>query len=298
MLWLIFHVVLALLIYLDLKHEAHSWKTFAFWSLVWVGVAFLWNGVIYWAKGETAALQFFTAFLLEKSLSIDNLCVFLLIFSSFQIPTEYQKRVLLWGIVGAVVLRLVLILAGVRLVQGFHQIIYVFGAVLIYGGVRFIFGSKEVKPLHHHWLVAWLKRHFQIASHFGGGHLRAEGKWTMLAVVLILLEGSDLVFAFDSVPAVLAITRDPLVAYTSNVCAILGLRSLYFTLAPYLQNLHRARWSLGLILFFVGGKMVLESVLEIPTWITLAAIVTILCVAGVLHHLHRQSTGRGGPPSR
>ena len=276
MLWVVFHLILALLLYLDLRHRAQGWKAFAAWSIIWVAVAFAWNGVIYWARGDAAALEFFTAFLIEKSLSIDNLCVFLLIFSSFQIPSEYQRRVLLWGIIGAIFFRLVLILAGVKLIEGYHLVIYAFGAFLVFGGLRFIFSKPKAEPLHHHWFVHWLRKHFSIVEHFGEGHLRSGGKWTLLAVVLVPMEVSDLVFALDSIPAVLAITQDYLIAYTSNVCAILGLRSLYFTLLPWLQHLHKFRWGLGLILLFVGAKMLLESVWMPPTSLTLGVIVLIL----------------------
>lgn len=298
MLWVVFHVVLAVLLFLDLRHRAQSWKAFAAWSVGWIFVALAWNGVIYWSMGKAAALEFAAAFLLEKSLSVDNLCVFLLIFSSFQVPSEYQRRVLFWGIIGAVVFRLVLILVGVRLIEGFHQIIYIFGAFLIYGGIRFIFKSPTAKPMHHHWFVDWMRKHHLIVDHFGEGRLRAEGKWTMLAVVLVLMEGSDLVFAIDSIPAVLAITQDTLVAYTSNVCAILGLRSLYFTLAPWLQHLHKARWGLGLILLFIGSKMLLESVWQIPTSVTLAVIFLILVLTFLVQHLHRRSKGPDDQGSR
>jgi len=296
MLWIVFHLVLVVVLFLDLRHRAQGWKAFALWSVAWVLVALAWNGVIYGAMGKAAALEFFTAFLLEKSLSVDNLCVFLLIFSSFHVPAEYQRRVLFWGIVGAVLSRLILVLAGIKLIEGFHQVIYLFGAFLVYGGLRFLFATPKARPIHHHWFVRWMRRHFPIVEHFGEGHLRSGGKWTLLAVVLLLMEGSDLVFALDSIPAVLAITQDPLVAYTSNVCAILGLRSLYFTLAPWLQHLHKAKWGLGLILVFVGSKMLLESVWMIPTSVTLAVIALILVMTFLVQRLRRKSKGQGDLP--
>lgn len=283
MFWLLFHLILAVLLIVDLRHEAKSWKHTLLWSGIWVGVALAWNLVIYCTKGPALGLEFLTAYLLEKSLSIDNLCIFFLIFSSFQVPHPYQKKVLLCGILGAIFLRLILILAGLQLMEVFHPITYVFGAIIIYSGMRFLFHSSKEPNMQNHQLLRWIRRYIPITHHFGEGCFRVEeeGKkvWTRLAAVLVLMEGSDLIFAFDSIPAVLAITQDRLVAYTSNVCAILGLRSLYFVLMPWIQHLDKAKWGLGMILLFVGGKMIFSSIWTIPTSLSLLIIALFLAIA-------------------
>lgn len=282
MLWIFFHAILAVLLIIDLRCRVKSWKQAVLWSAIWIGVGLAWNVVIYGVRGEAQALEFFTAYLLEKSLSVDNLCVFLLIFSSFQVPLPYQRKVLLWGILGAIVLRLVLILVGLKLLQLFHPVLYLFGGLVLYSGLRLLFRSSQEPSLQKHWFFRWIQNHLPFVNHFGEGHFSVMEKgtrvWTLLTVVLILMEGSDLIFAFDSIPAVLAITQDPLIAYTSNVCAILGLRSLYFVLTPWIQQIHKAKWGLGLILLFVGSKMLLSPIWTIPTAVSLLIIALILAV--------------------
>lgn len=285
MLWVVFHVVLAVLLAVDIRFRARTWQQAIRWSLIWIGASLAWNGVIYYERGDTLALEFFTAYLLEKSLSVDNLCVFLLIFSSFQVPSLYQRKVLFWGILGAIILRLTLILAGLELIERYRFILYILGAVVLYSGVRLLLRSSKEISLKHHWFLRWLQRHLPLVNHFGEGRFsvieNGSRVWTLMTVVILLVEGADLIFAFDSIPAVLAITQDPLVAYTSNVCAILGLRSLYFVLTPWIASIHKAKWGLGLILLFVGFKMILGSIWAIPTLLSLVVIALILVITSI-----------------
>lgn len=297
-LWVGFITVVLALLALDLgvfHRHAHavSTKEAAIWTLVWITLALLFNGAIYlfWqqmmsgsaASNSQAALEFLTGYLIEYSLSVDNIFVFVLIFSYFRVPAAYQHRVLFWGIMGALVMRGVLILVGAALIEQFHWIIYLFGAFLIFTGIRMAFHKDEDIHPDDNPLIKLVRRVLPVTSNYEGQRffIRNAGKLmaTPLFLVLLLAESTDLIFALDSIPAIFAVTLDPFIVFTSNVCAILGLRSLYFLLAGAVDKFHYLRLGLATILTFVGAKMILADILHLPTAISLAVIVGILAIA-------------------
>ncbi len=286
--WILFLVFVAGMLALDLgvfHRHAHvvGRKEAVIWSCVWIGQAAVFNVGVYIFMGSQAGLEWTTGYVIEKSLSVDNVFVFLLIFSAFAVPAEYQHRVLFWGILGALVMRAALIFAGVALLSAFHFIIYIFGAFLIITGFRFLRHSEGAPSLEKNKLVRLARRFFPTTEGYEGQRffVRRNGVLfaTPLLLVLLLIESTDLVFAVDSVPAILAITRDPFIVFTSNVFAILGLRALYFVLSGYLSNLRYLKPALAAILVFVGAKMMLIDVFKMPSLISLAVIVGILGVA-------------------
>ncbi len=246
-------------------------------------------GIWHW-RGHDKGLEFLTGYLVELSLSVDNLFVFLLIFAYFKVPAQYQHKVLFWGILGALVMRAVFIGAGIALIQKFHWIIYVFGAILVISGLKMAFEKdKEVHPEKNP--VLRLFRRFMPVTgeyHEGRFFVKREKLWlaTPLFIVLLMLETTDLVFAVDSVPAVLAITTDPFIVYTSNVFAILGLRSMFFALAGVMKLFHYLHYGLAAVLVFVGGKMLLAGFYKIPTLASLLVIIGLLAVAVVASLIH------------
>jgi tellurite resistance protein TerC len=232
--------------------------------------------------GHEAGVQWLTGYLVEKALSVDNLFVFLLIFTYFKVPPEYQHRILFWGVLGALVLRAIFILAGAALLAKFHFLLYVLGAFLVYTGVRMGLSSSnepEIDPEGNP-IVRFLGRHFPISRQFDGGKFftRREGVRfaTPLLVVLVLIETTDVVFAADSIPAILAISRDTFVVYTSNVFALLGLRALYFALASLMKLFHYLHYGLALILIFIGAKLLLEDIYPFPMPVALGAVGVLL----------------------
>jgi tellurite resistance protein TerC len=252
-------------------------------------LALVFNGVIWRAMGGVQAAEFFTGYLLEKSLSVDNLFVFILLFTAFQVPARNQHRILYWGVIGAMLLRAVMIAAGITLLNRFSWMILLFGAFLVYTGVKMlVFREQEAADPRR----GMLARAFQRILPFDpeGGYerfwVRKEHRSyaTPMLLLLVIVEGTDLVFAVDSIPAVLSVTRDPFLAYTSNIFAILGLRSLYFLLARMVDRFHLLKIGLAVILTFVGVKMCIERWVEIPILVSLAVIALILaaCVAGSL----------------
>jgi len=286
--WAGFLLFVALMLALDLgvfHRHAHavSRKEAAIWSGVWIGLAGVFNLVVYSAMGREAGLEWTTGYVIEKSLSVDNIFIFLLIFSTFAVPSEYQHRVLFWGILGALLMRGALIFAGAALLGSFHFIIYVFGAFLIITGLRFLRSSEEAPSLEKNRLVRLAKRIFPTTETYEGQKFftRRNGVLfaTPLFLVLLLIESTDLIFAVDSVPAIFAITDDAFIVFTSNVFAILGLRSLYFVLNGYLADLRYLRPALAAVLVFVGTKMALLDVYKIPPLVSLAVIVGILGIA-------------------
>ena len=286
--WAAFLLFVALMLSLDLgvfHRHAHTVtrKEAAIWSAVWIGLAGVFNVGVYALMGQQAGVEWTTGYVIEKSLSVDNIFIFLLIFSTFAVPPEFQHRVLFWGILGALVMRAALILAGAALLSTFHFIIYVFGAFLIITGLRFLRSSEETPSLEKNRLVRLAKRFFPTTEGYEGQKFftRRNGVLfaTPLFLVLVLIESTDLVFAVDSVPAIFAITDDPFIVFTSNVFAILGLRSLYFVLSGYLSDLRYLRPALAAVLVFVGTKMALLDVYKIPSLVSLAVIVGILGVA-------------------
>jgi tellurite resistance protein TerC len=289
-----FHLLVLIMLALDLgvfnrKAHAPSLREAAWWSVVWIMLALVFNGVIWRAMGGVQAAEFFTGYLLEKSLSVDNLFVFILLFTAFQVPARNQHRILYWGVIGAMLLRAVMIAAGITLLNRFSWMILLFGAFLVYTGVKMlVFREQEAADPRR----GMLARAFQRILPFDpeGGYerfwVRKEHRSyaTPMLLLLVIVEGTDLVFAVDSIPAVLSVTRDPFLAYTSNIFAILGLRSLYFLLARMVDRFHLLKIGLAVILTFVGVKMCIERWVEIPILVSLAVIALILaaCVAGSL----------------
>jgi tellurite resistance protein TerC len=299
-LWALFNVFVVAMLILDLRvfhrhaHEVRI-KEALLWSLFWVVLSLLFNVGLYLFEGPVVALQFFTGYLIEKSLSVDNLFVFLLIFSYFKVPAMYQHKVLFWGIVGALVMRGALILMGVTLIQHFHWILYVFGAFLVFTGVKMAFqnAAVEIHP-EKNLFVRMLKRIIPISDRYHESRffVRIDGKLfaTLLFVVIIVVETTDLVFAFDSIPAIFAITRDPFIVYTSNVFAILGLRALFFALAGLLNLFHYLKFGLSVILAFIGVKMLIEEIYDMPIGIALGVVGGVLLISILASVLHPKKT--------
>ena len=253
------------------------------WSVVWIGLALLFNAGVYLMRGTEAGVEWTTGYLIEKSLSVDNVFLFLLIFSTFAVPPAYQHRVLFWGIVGALVMRAVLILAGAALLEAFHWVVYLFGVFLVITGLRFLRAEDEAPALERNRLVRLAKRLMPTTDGYEGQRffVRRAGVlyMTPLFLVLLLIESTDLMFAVDSIPAIFAITDDPFIVFTSNIFAILGLRALYFVIAGYLAELRYLKPALAAVLVFVGAKMLLVDIYKVPALLSLGVIVTILGAA-------------------
>ena len=279
-------ILLALLADLGIFHRKHEEPTFRdamLWTGVWIGLALLFNAGIWYLRGAETAIQFLSAYLVEESLSVDNLFIFLLVFSHFRVPRELQRGVLFWGILGALAMRLTFILAGVALLERFHWLIYVFGAVLIVSGIK-LWGAnqREIHPEKNP-ILRLFRRFVPVTPDFRGARfwVKEAGTWlaTPLAVVLIVIETTDLIFAIDSIPAVLAISNDPFIVYSSNAFAILGLRSLYFALAGLMRLFHYLHYGLAAVLVFVGLKMVVAEWVKISALVSLGVIVLVLGAA-------------------
>jgi tellurite resistance protein TerC len=262
------------------KSHVISIREAMIWSLVWVSLAMAFNLIIYYWQGKQQALEFFTGYLVEKALSVDNIFVFIMVFSFFQIPPLYQHKVLFWGILGALVMRILFIFAGVALIEKFHFMIYVFGLLLLYTGYKmFQHDSLKIDP-EKNLVIRFFRRLMPVTPdlHDNKFFVKLNGKTsaTPLFLVLILIESTDLIFAVDSIPAILAITQDQFIVYTSNVFAILGLRSLYFALAGIVHRFWLLSYGLAVVLLFVGAKMLLVDLYKIPiTWSLLFIAVTI-----------------------
>lgn len=283
--WILFHVFLVLMLALDLglfhrKSHQINVKEALVWSAVWITLAMIFNLGIYHWRGAEPAAQFFTGYVLEKSLSVDNLFVFVLIFSFFKVPAAYQHKVLAWGIIGALVMRAIMIFAGVQLIQRFHWILYFFGVFLIFTGIKMAFEKETGVHPEENPVIKLVRRLFRVTENYHDDKIfiRKEGVlWaTPLFVVIAVIEATDVVFAVDSIPAVLAVSRDPFIVYTSNVFAILGLRSLYFALAGVMDRFHLLKFGLGAVLTFVGVKMLIDSYYHIPTLASLLVVVGLL----------------------
>mgnify|MGYP000873906077 CR=1 FL=1 len=289
LLWIGFIILILFLLSIDLivfdrhPHEI-TIKESLIWSLIWIVIALLFNVVIYFWKGPTPALQYFTGYIIEKSLSVDNLFVFLLLFSYFKVPAKYQHKVLFWGIIGALILRGVMIGVGAALISHFHWILYFFGIFLIYTGIKMA-TEKQEREVHpeKNIVVRFFKKLFPVTAGFHEEKffvvINNKRYATLLFVVLIVIETTDLVFAIDSIPAVFAITQDPFIVFTSNVFAILGLRSLYFALAGIMELFYYLRHGLSVILTFVGLKMVVMDIFPIRTGIALTFVASVLIVS-------------------
>jgi tellurite resistance protein TerC len=273
------------------KAHAPSVKEAAAWSSVWISLSLGFAGIVYWQMGSQAALEFVTGYLIEYSLSIDNIFVILLIFTYFRIPDKYQHRVLFWGILGALLMRGAMIAAGAFLIARFHWIIYVFGAFLVFTGIRMAMHDEgDIEPEANP-ILRLVRRMLPVTHDYRGQRFFVTESpkpgmpvtlmATPLFVVLVLVETTDLIFAVDSIPAIFAVTRDPFLVYTSNVCAILGLRSLYFLLAGFIHKFHYLKLGLAVVLTFVGVKMLLGAVYHIPIQVSLLVIAGVLTTAVV-----------------
>lgn len=255
------------------------------WTAVWVSLALLFNVGLYYLYGPQVGLEFLTGYLIEYSLSVDNIFVFVLIFSAFAVPSQYQHRVLFWGILGALVMRGVMIAAGATLIENYHWVIYIFGAFLVFAGVRMFFSSEgDTVDLEKNFALRFIRRFFSVTDGY------REAKFTVveggrrlvtpLLLVLVMIELTDLVFALDSIPAIFAITQEPFIVFTSNIFAILGLRSLYFLLAGIIHKFVYLRYGLAFVLTFVGVKMLVEYFdIHIPVLVSLGIIVSALGVS-------------------
>lgn len=264
------------------SHEVKI-KEALIWSAVWISLALFFNYGIYVFMGKEKAVEFLTGYIIEKSLSIDNLFVFIMLFTYFNVEAKYQHKILFWGILGALVMRAIFIFAGVALISKFHWIIYVFGAVLIYTGFKMLFHKDEKIEPDKNPLVRLFKKFFPVTEKAQGGKffVKLEGKTfaTPLFVVLLIVEFTDLIFAVDSIPAILAITNDTFIIFTSNVFAILGLRALYFALSGITKYFHYLKYGLSAILVFVGVKMTIVDFYKIPILYSLLVICSILVVS-------------------
>jgi tellurite resistance protein TerC len=310
-LWIGFNVFVLFMLALDLgvfHRHSHvvSTKEAAIWSVVWIGLAMLFNAGIYFYwdvlspqstyTNSEASLAFFTGYLIEKSLSVDNIFVFVLIFTYFAVPAAYQHRVLFWGIIGALIMRGTLIAVGATLLKEFHWIIYVFGAFLIFTGIKMAFHRNEEIHPENNPLVKLLRRLMPVTENYEGDKFFLRRAGTLMAtplfLVLLMVETTDLIFAVDSIPAIFAVTNDPFLVYTSNVFAILGLRSLYFLLANVIDKFQYLKIGLAFVLTFVGIKMVLVDIYKIPVGISLGVIASILAIS-VLASLWKARTDTG-----
>lgn len=268
------------------------------WSAIWIAVALIFNVLIYFffENGRIAAMQFFTAYIVEKSLSVDNLFVFIMIFNVMGITEKNQPHILKWGILSAIVMRVVFILAGVALMHYFHPIIYIFGLILIYASYKMMFGKDDKIDPEKSKLIQFMKKRFNLITDYKGGHFfeKIDGKWfiTPLFLTLVLIESSDLVFAIDSIPAVLAISSDPFIAITSNIFAILGLRALYFVLAGVIDMFSYLKYGVGLILAYVGVKMIISDWYKIPTELSLGIIIATLTISIILSIIKNKRTSK------
>ena len=286
--WVGFNVFILAMLALDLgvfhrKSHEISVREAGIWSGVWITLALIFNFGVYYFLGRVAGIQFFTGYVIEKSLSVDNIFVIALIFGFFAVPKVYQHRVLFWGILGALVMRAAFIAAGTALITRFHWIIYIFGAFLLVTGIKMALHREEEIHPEHNPVLKLVRRLMPVTKDYEAGHffVRHGGKLmaTPLFLVLVLVETTDLIFAVDSIPAIFAVTLDPFIVYTSNVFAILGLRSLYFVLAGVMDKFAYLKLGLSGILVFVGIKMLLTEIYKIPPTVSLLVVLGILTAA-------------------
>ena len=300
--WVIFTISVIGVLALDLgvfhrKSHIVSVREATAWTAVWVTLAMLFAGGVAYFRGTTKMLEFLSGYVIEYSLSVDNIFVFVLIFAMFKVPSIAQHRVLFWGILGAFVLRGFMIGIGAALIHNFHWIIYIFGAFLIYTGLKIAMQKgEEALEVHDNPVVKFAKRHFRFSHEYDGTKFvtvddHGRKLYTPLVLVLIVVETSDVIFAVDSIPAVFGVTQDPFIVYTSNVFAILGLRSLYFLLAGIIDRFYYLKHALSVILTFVGVKMVISGFIHVPTAASLGFIVAVLGVAMIASVIRARRIG-------
>jgi TerC family integral membrane protein len=283
-------VMLAVDLFLVGGNKAHKvgFKEAAAWSFVWFALAMLFNLGLWWyLKGsygpevaDVKAMEFLTGYLIEKSLAVDNIFVFLMIFTFFAVPAEFQRRVLIYGVIGAIVMRAIMILAGAWLVKEFHWILYLFGAFLVVTGIKMLMFAEVEPDLSKNPLLNWIKRHIRMTPDYRGEKFwvveNGVRVFTPLFMVLVMIEISDLIFAVDSIPAIFAITTDPFIVFTSNIFAILGLRAMYFMLAGMADRFHLLKYGLAMVLVFVGTKMLIVDFYKIPVELSLGIVGLII----------------------
>lgn len=298
--WVSFIVFVLIVLFIDMfllggkkTHRVSTREAFL-WTFTWFVCAMLFCAWLWWMlKGSLGvslanqkAVEFFTGYLIEESLSIDNMFVFIMIFHYFSVPAEYQRRVLLYGVLGAIVMRLVVILLGTYLISKFHWILYLFGLFLVFTGIKMLFFAGHERDLGDNPLLKWLEKKIRLTKFFHKDHffIYQNRLWyaTPLFLVLVLIEVSDLVFAFDSIPAVFAVTNDPFIVFTSNIFAIMGLRALYFLLAHLAARFHLLKYGIAIMLTFVGAKMLVAPWIKIPIVGTLGVVAAILVTTVLL----------------
>ena len=303
--WLTLNGYIVALLLIDLflfNRTSHKieWKEAAWLSAFFVAASLVVNVGIWIGYGHDPALTFFTAYIVEKSLSVDNLFVIAVLFGYFGVPAQYQHRVLFWGIFGAIVMRAVMIFLGVALIERFHWLLYVFGAFLVLTGVKMFWDSDDNEDVSQNRILSFLRRVMPVTRSYQGEHffVRKMGRlWaTPLFLVLVMIELTDVVFAVDSIPAILGITTDPFIAYSSNIMAVLGLRALYFLLAGIIERVRYLHYGLGAVLVFIGLKMLTEEVVHVPTWLSLSVILGLLTVSGVASWVAGRREGSHGLP--
>ncbi|MEI7440916.1 MAG: TerC/Alx family metal homeostasis membrane protein [bacterium] len=300
--WVVFHLGVAALLFLDLvvlnrKEHVIEFKEALKWSAFWISLGLGFGFYIYLSRGIDSALEYYAAYIIEESLSVDNLMVFAVIFASFNIERKHQHRLLFWGIMGAIIMRAIMITAGTQLIQQFHFIMYIFGAILLFTGIKFLlskgenhFDPRASKVFH------LAKKFLPITDEPHNGHFfkydphSKHHSFTLYFIALLIVESTDVLFAIDSVPAVLAISRDTFVVYTSNIAAVMGLRALFFVLEDLIKRFHLLQPALGLVLSFVGIKMLIEKWYVIPVGVNLAIVLGILISAGILSKMLPQKT--------
>lgn len=270
------------------KSHKVSIKEAASWSVVWVLLAFTFNGLLWWylkgtageAVADQKALEFFTGYIIEKSLSVDNVFIFLMIFTAFQVPEIYQRRVLLYGVLGAIIMRAIMILAGAWVVREFSWVLYIFGAFLVFTGIRMLMMAEKEPDIEQNPILQFARKHLRVTNGYRQENFMVKEKgllyFTPLFLVLLMVEVTDLIFAVDSIPAIFAITTDPFIVFTSNIFAILGLRALYFLLADIANRFHLLKYGLAMVLTFVGCKMLMAPWYHMPMQASLSIILILL----------------------
>ena len=298
--WIAFHIGVFVAIAVDLAQFKHrgrelSMRAAAQRTAIWIVLSLLFNLLVWKLRGPDKALEFLTGYVIEYSLSVDNIFVFVIIFAYFKVPPMAQHRALVWGIVGALIMRGIMILLGVTLVSRFHFILYIFGIFLVMTAIRMLFGKAGEPDFGKSLVMRFCRNWIPITPEFYGEHFKARvgSRWmlTPLGVAVIVIDVMDLVFAVDSIPAVFAITQDPFIVYTSNICAIMGLRSLYFLVARMMDRFIYLRTGLAFVLGFVGLKMIVAKYFPVPTPISLGVVVLILAITVLISVLATQKRG-------
>jgi tellurite resistance protein TerC len=303
--WLWFNLFLAVMLALDLgvfnknPHKV-STKESAIWTAVWVGLAFIFNAGVFYFMGTESGIEWMTGYVIEKALSVDNVFVFAILIASFRVPDELRHRLLFFGVIGALVMRLVLILGGAYLLQHWHWLFYVFGIFLVVTGVRMFATEEELQPEQSR-IICWIKKTLPMSDDYDGSKLLTKDKGKLVAtpflLALVSIELSDLIFAIDSIPAIFAVTENPFIVYTSNAFAVLGLRSLYFLLADALTKFHYLKHGLGVVLSIVGMKMLFKDLVHMPVYWSLLAIVVVLAGSIVYSLKHPPREDNSSTPS-